>query len=286
MSDQAHDRTQPRYRRVVLDLPPRAADRRVLRMAAELARFLDVELHAVFVEDPALATLADFPFARELRLPGHDWQPMTGERLADEMRHAAGKARRDLDAMRAALGVRGEMEVRRGDPASVVASICVDTDIVVVATPSGPADRMMGNHARRSTAAHRSAASVMLLPAIATDGHGPIVALVQGAADESLLVAARIAGRAGEDLVLLVPRDAMADVTRRAGELIDPATRLRVRELRGRGAINIRAALAGLDPRLLVLTRGAVTPDEDRTIGTVADASLVPILVLEPPPAR
>ena len=245
----------PRYRRVVLDLPPREADRNLLQAAVELARLLDAELHAVFVQDQALAALADFPFARELRLPTHDWQPMTGARLADDWRAAIGKARRDLDSMRAARGVRGETEIQQGDPASLIATICTASDIVVVAAPAQAADRVTGVHTQRSLAAYHCMASVLMLPSARMPGQGAI-AVLAGDQGASRAVAAQIAARAGAKLVELLPT--------------------------GRNGADILAALRGVPARLLVVTRGAVLPDADATLQAIAEGGAVPVLVLEP----
>lgn len=245
----------PRYRRVLLDLPPREADRNVLQAAAEMARLLDAELHAVFVEDPALAILADLPFARELRLPTHDWQPMTGARLAQEMRAAIGKARRDLAAMRAAAGVRGDTEVQQGDPASLIATICTASDIVVVASPARAVERAMGVHTQRSLAAYHCTASVLMLPPTRMSHQGAI-AVLAGDRAESRAVAMEIAARAGATVVELAPA--------------------------GQRAADILAALHAVPARLLVLTRGAVLPDADGTLQAIAEAGAVPVLALEP----
>lgn len=272
------DTSPTRYRRVVLDLPPRETDRRVLQAAAELARFLDAELHAVFVDDPALTALADLPFARELRLPTHEWVPVTGTRLADEMRLAVSRARRDLDALRAATGVRGETEIHMGDPASLLATICVATDIVVVPALGQPVERAVGLHARRSLAVYHCVASVMVLPSSLPAWHGPVAVAVMAEDDDSLAVAARIAARAGEELVVLAPADIQAAVGARVG------AQVRTRTLAGRSVADILMALHGLSARLLVLARGAALPDADSTLRDIAEHGSLPVLALEPPP--
>jgi hypothetical protein len=51
-----------------------------LRAAAELAAVLEVDLHRPFVDDEALLALAEPPFAHELGLPSHEWQPVEAGR--------------------------------------------------------------------------------------------------------------------------------------------------------------------------------------------------------------
>ena len=264
-----------RYRRVVLDLAPRGADRRVLQAAAELARLLDAELHAVFVEDAALAALVDNPFARELRLPTHEWQSVTGAAMAEDVRLAVAGAQREVEAVRAALGLRGDTETRRGDPASLVASLCLQTDIVVLAPPALAAERALGPHARRSLALYRCAASVMLVPQMRSVRHGPVTVVAAKADDPALELAARIAARAGEELLVLAPAVVLEELARRSPEMHG-------RALAGQGGVDIHKALRGVSARLLVMMRGTVLPDADATLLALADENAVPVLALEP----
>ncbi len=275
----------PRYRRVVLDLPPRQADRQVLQAAAELARLLDAELHAVFVEDPALAALAEIPFARELRLPTHDWQPLHHETLANEMRLAFDKARQDIAALRVAMGVRGETQMLRGDPGSLLASLCVDSDIVVLAPPSQPSEHVLRQHAHRHRATRRSAASVMALPPRRTLESGPVAVVLRDVGDDALTVAARIAARAGQELLILAPSSVLDAALARARTLQGAGTRVRGKLLSHPTPDSIAAILRRQAVRLCVLTRPELAPDEDATLQTLARESQVPILALEPPAA-
>jgi hypothetical protein len=65
----------------------------------------------LFVEDEALLALAERPFARELRLPSHEWQPVEAGHIAAELRHAAADARRLLHEVAATRGVSNAFEV-------------------------------------------------------------------------------------------------------------------------------------------------------------------------------
>ena len=72
------------YRRAVLGMGIGNIDRDMLREAAEFARLLELDMLGVFIEDPSLIELAALPFARELRLPGHDWQALEPQRVGSE----------------------------------------------------------------------------------------------------------------------------------------------------------------------------------------------------------
>jgi hypothetical protein len=273
-----------RYRRVIVDLPVSAADRRALRAAAELARGLDAELRAMFVEEEGLLSLARMPFAREFRLPGHGWQPIAGEQIAADMRQAAQAARRMLEEVARAAGISGALEVHRGEAGALIETVCVETDVVVVLEPARPAERAVQGYVRRRLAAYRCAAAMMLLPPELPEERHGVVALAE---DGGVLpVAARIAARLNENLTVLTrdgPEPARIALAAQAQGM--RSAQVRVRRLAGTGGVaDIVAALAGGSPRLAVLSRGTLRPEGEETVSELARALRAPVLVLEPPP--
>src|SRR4051812_10134819 len=119
-----------------------AAERATIRAAAELAQFLGLALHGVFLEEQALPELAGLPFIREFRLETGAWQRLDRARLADEQQAAASEARRLLDEAAGALGVAGLFDVVTGDPALFIAATSQAGDVIVVAQPRLPAERL------------------------------------------------------------------------------------------------------------------------------------------------
>ncbi len=109
---QSADPPDRRRRRVLLDLCHIGADRQGIDAGAELAGLLGLDLIGVFVEDEGVICLAGMPFARELRLPTHEWSPMAAERMAEEFGEAAGRVRRML-AERSASLPQGSGPARR-----------------------------------------------------------------------------------------------------------------------------------------------------------------------------
>jgi hypothetical protein len=251
-----------------------------IRVAAELARLLDLELTGVFVEDAAVFGLSEYPFARELRLPGHEWHRLEPGRIAAEVREAAATARRLLDAHSAPLGVHSLFEVVRGDPAGAVAALSGTGDIVVVVEPGMPADRLARAFPRAWQSALRSAAAVLLVPPRITRLHGPVVVVVTRAADPGLAIAAAIAAAAGEPLKLLLPRDDALKATALAGARAAglPAGRIHTHRLQALTPEAVINALGTTQERLLVLTRAAdALPD-----AAASDLARVrPVLVVE-----
>ena len=125
---------------------------------------LGLALHGVFLEDEALTELAELPFIREFRLATGAWQRLDRRRLAEEQRAAAAEARRLLDEAAARAGRRAAVRDHRRRSGTVHRRYSQAGDIIVVAQPRLPAERLVHATARWLEAAHACAASVMLVP--------------------------------------------------------------------------------------------------------------------------
>ena len=275
---------EPRLHRVILHLRHGAAERAIIRAAAELAQMLGVTLHGVFLEDEALPELASLPFIREFRLGTGVWQKLDRQRLAAEQRAAAAEARRMLDEAAAALGVTQLFQIISGDPALFVAATSQAGDIIVVAQPRLPAERLVHATARWLEAAHDCAASVMLVPQVVSRRTGPVATVVCAESDPALGIAARIAFAAGESLLLLIwgtPALAKAAVEQaRAAGL--PPRRIVTRTVQGVSPEEVLQGLGISTERLVVLARGACGTDDAAVSSHIAAARGVPVLVVEP----
>jgi len=283
MSDQARSA----YRRLILDLCHGTSDAESMRAAVEFARLLGLDLHCLFIEDEAVLALAELPFAREIRLPTHDWSPIDVSTIEAELRQAANQTRRLLDKIIEGIGISSEFEVLRGDPAACIAALCRSGDIVVIAEPGPPVGRTSYSVMRLQAAAHESAASVLLLPTRLRPRRGPVVAVLADAADVSLDVGCRIATAAEEDLVILLP-EPLAAAADRAGEraraLGLPRERVTVRPVPGAQADDVLRALSGVRERLIVMTRASSAASDAAGASRIAAARGVPVLLLEAEP--
>jgi hypothetical protein len=273
----------PRQHRVILHLHQGAAGRAIVRAAAELAQMLGIALHGVFVQDEALSELAGLPFIREFRLGTGAWQRLDRHRLAEEQRSAAAEARRLLDEAAAALGVTQLFEIIGGDPALFIATSSQAGDIIVVAQPRLPAERLVHATARWLEAAHACAASVMLVPQVTVRRAGPVAAVVCAESDPAVGIAARIAAAAGEPLLLLVwgssELASTATETARAAGL--PQHRVTTRRIRGVTPEDVVQGLGTSGERLVVLARGVCGADDAAVSAHIAASRGVPVLVAE-----
>jgi len=270
------------FRRLVLAVGHGDASTETMREVAELARLLGLDLHCVLVEDEALFTLTALPFARELRLPNHEWRPIETTRLADEYAGMARELRRTL----AQLGVAHALEVLRGDPAASIGTLCQASDIIVLADAgTGRRPRLLPVD-RLQEAARRSAASVLLLPARPPTRATPVAAMLADSADRSLEVAARIAASTGAALLVVLAgaaAGAAETVRATAASLGVPARLLEIREAPGRDLAGLLHALGRTHERLIVLDHAAWPMAGDGIASRLAAARGVPVLVIEAP---
>jgi len=275
------------HRRLIVELCHGEANPRMLRAVAEFASLLELDLHGLFIEDEALLALAELPFAREIRLPTHEWQKVETGRIAAELRRAAQDAQRLLHEVAAALGVPNAFEVRRGDPAETMAAIASARDVIVVAAQAAPGAGLAPAASRLHAAAHGSAASLLLLPGRLTLRQGAVVALLTDAGDPSLVPAARAAVTTGGHLLALLPNDdaALADrVVQRAVSLGVPRPHIATRSLGGLHAEDVLHALGHVRERFVVLTRDASAAGELAAASRIAADRGVPVLLVEPQP--
>jgi hypothetical protein len=83
------------FRRIVLGLPYGRAGQKGMRLAADIARHLRLELFGLFVEEESLLGLAKLPFAREFQPLGGDWRPLDVNQLSLDLQIAASNAQRE-----------------------------------------------------------------------------------------------------------------------------------------------------------------------------------------------
>jgi len=273
------------HRRLIVELCHGGADQRTLSVVAEFASVLELDLHGLFIEDEALLALAELPFAREIRLPTHEWRKLETGRIAGELQRAAQDAHRLLHAVADALGVPDAFEVRRGDPAETIAEMASRSDVIVVAAQAAAGGGLAPAASRLRAAAHGSAASLLLLPGRLVRRAGVVVALLTDAGDPSLVPAARAAANTGGRLLALLPDGdpAMADrVVQRALTLGVQRSHVATRSLGGLHAEDVLHALGHVRERFVVLTRDASAAGELAGAARIAADRGVPVLLVEP----
>ncbi len=206
MLSRGNEPVLPLFRRMILGLHPGAIDQDAVELVAEIANLLGVVLQGVFIEDEAVSAIGSFAPAREFQLIQHDWRPIEMARLTEDMRLAASSAKRLLEEISQRLGITSLFEVIRGDPGSMVLRMAQPSDILVVAAPKNPHDRLSASYSEAVFLRERSV-SAILLPRQRKPRKGPIIALVKTPEDRGLTVAAAIAGAAKERLLVVAQSD-------------------------------------------------------------------------------
>ncbi len=265
--------------RLLLGLWHATMDASAMQAAAELARLLSLDLYALFVEDEALLTMAALPFAREIRLATGTWSKLSTEDIEAQMHVAALRAQRLVDEAARATGIASAFEIVRGDPATSIATVCRESDILVVAAHAARGIPNAGPTLPRE-AAEASARTILLLPERPARRHGGIVAIPADASDPALDTAIALAEATGEDLIVLLAAGAGPDAARdtaaraRGGGLA--AQRITTRAVRGKAADDWLDAMAGLRERLIVIGGGSPLAD---AAPRLAAARRVPVLL-------
>ena len=267
---------QPEFRRIVLGLPYNRPSHG-MRLAAEMARLLQLDLFGLFVEDESLLGLAALPFVREFQLLGGGWRPLDIDRLSRDLEIAAKNAERAFTEAAKTLRTTCQFEVVRGSMAETIASISRAGDIVLIAEPVNAAESATPQFFATLDAAFHSAAAVLLVPRRIARQSGAIVAIATDPDDPSIQAASAIAAAAKEELIVIETSAGKKRISE--SDLAVGAKIIRLPAAQGgpADAPVIASALQQVRERLVVMTRG------DHSIPIViASMRHVPILIVEP----
>jgi hypothetical protein len=266
------------FKRIVLGLPYKRPGHG-MRLAAEVARLLQLDLLGFFVEEESLIGLATLPFIREFGLPGGGWRRLDIDQLSRDLQIAARNAEKDFAEAAKSVQTMCHFEVVRGSMAATIESISGPGDIVLLMEPTSLAEFATPQFISTLDAAFRSSAAVLLVPARVARHSGAIVAIADEPNDPSIEAARVVATAAKEDLTII-------ELFKAAGKIRDPEIHLHAdsradqlpdaqRSLADASAIAY--ALGPLHERLLVMTR------RDNSVPLLlASMRQVPVLIIEP----
>ncbi|MEJ8571954.1 hypothetical protein [Microbaculum marinum] len=282
--------TRIAFKRVLVGFQQSAPDRAAVRLAAELAGLLRVDLCCMCIEDPGLSGLAAYPGRREFRVLGRHWSPLDSDQLSREIDLHARAVRRLFDEAARRAGVQGRFETVRAAVGEALRSLPTSGDIVIISEPQSPSERVLAPFPQLVRAAFQSKATVFYIPRRIVRRSGPVVAVATSRDDASIAVATAVAASAGESVVVLevtdgadgapaAPRGEGAGVS--AGEV--PTGRLRVARRALSDIASLSAALRGLDERMVVLGRSVFRADDVAMPSAFAALRGVPVLLVGEP---
>ena len=267
------------FRRMVVGLPQSTASNAAVEAAADLAEFLQIELHATFVADPTLLELAGSQSVRELRTLGQGWQSIDLAQITRDIDHAAISARRGFTESVKSRAIKTSFVVVTD--AEAIAALVHADDIVAIIEPRHPAETITRQFTGLVDAALNSAAAVLTIPRRIVRTTGPILAVAAAAEDPSIGVALRIAAASKERLIVMTL----------PGVPLSPLVASNAK----RGGVHVEHIVAGapwsngsllappMRERLRVVTRTKQFADARRLFSTLHG---VPLLVIEPDQAE
>ena len=166
-----------RFRRVLLGVHQNVPDSAALGFAAGFAESLHLEMLAMIVEEPRITNLAGLPHIREFRMLDAKWQPLDISRMAKEFDSATEAARRLLTFAAASHRISCAVEVVRAGSHQAVRTFSQSTDIIILAEPKSPIDRIVGSFPEFSSAALQSEAAILYAPRSIRRHRGSVVAI-------------------------------------------------------------------------------------------------------------
>lgn len=120
------------FRRILVALDASRSSEAALEAAATLARDLQAELHAMFIEDSDLLRLAGLPFAREIGLVSSGSRALDESGMQRAFRAQARRAQRALESVSRRYSIRWTFEVTQGQVLPGVLAGAERVDIVAL----------------------------------------------------------------------------------------------------------------------------------------------------------
>lgn len=252
-------------RRILLALDSSSPRPEMLAEAARLARRLNAELNALFIEDVNLLNLAELPFARHTNLFSRVAEPVDRAAMESRLRVQAARMRQAVETAALQAGLRWTFRTVRGRIVEEVIAAAADQDLLLVGWTRRAMDpsyvagvRWHRREAGASSTARRIAVGSKRPVLVLRDGDilgRPVAVVFDGGpgAQRALQVAAALAATARARLVVLLAGDvALAELA--AAILQDgPATEAEYRALRSTDAATVCAARAATGSGIVVL---------------------------------
>lgn len=266
------------FKRVVVGLPQSMADQAAVKVAADFAEFLNIELLATFIVDASLHALAGFPAARELRILELSWQAIDAAQISRDIDRATGLARQRFTEAVATRAIKTGFDIVTGAQA-MVSRIRAD-DIVAIVEPSHPGERITRQFTGLLDAALESAAAVLILPRRIARMAGPVMAIAAGPDDATISVALELAAALKEDLIVVTKFGVFlpSETVSAANALGVRVEQVIVSHLFAHETAWLTSASSGKE-RLRVITRDRV-PRDAAQLFTMLQG--VPLLVIAP----
>lgn len=209
-------------RRILVALDASTHSLAALEAAADLAASLHAELIGLFVEDENLLHFAGLPFAHEVRSPSATSQPMSSEKMEQQLRLQAAQARRALEAAAVRVDVKWSFQIVRGQVTASVLAAALDADLLAM----GRVSRPLSSHSRLGSTARAASAKTehsVLFMQQGRDLNYPVLVTYDGTppARQALVTAVKMAQASGDDLSVLLLHETREEAETTKEEISD-----------------------------------------------------------------
>lgn len=220
----SEDRAAERVERILVAMDASPHSVAALQAAAELAAWMQAEVHGIFVEDINLLHLCGLPFSCEVGSFTASVRQLDNRSLERHFRSVAHQLRRAMETTAGRAHVRWSFEVARGGVANELLAAAEAATLLSLGRAGRRRVKSLGSTARLVVS--RTSRPVLVL---GEDGHlrFPLIVLYTGtaAADRGLQLATRMAARTAKSIFLLLMPDTAAgqsvdEVRRRAAVLL------------------------------------------------------------------
>ncbi len=274
----------PQFRRLILGLTVGHVDQGLLEASAEFASLLGGSIHGVFIDDENLRDLSSYFRLREFDLLRRQWRPLEPTKVVQEVQLLVRVAKRRLDKISARWGIKGFLEVLRGEDFEEVLRRARSSDIVVLSASKGSTESLWSLVPQIGAAFPHDRLTTLFLPKQMVRHEGPVVALASARGDAGLRVAAAIAQATKERLIIAVPaadfgQESARDAAQTTGL---SANRIELVPLPRTETHNFLAAIGDVAERIVIL------PSVDHGNNERIDPSLIsstrstPVLLVDP----
>lgn len=192
-------------RRILVAMDASQGSLSALETATVLAELAHAELEGLFIEDADLLALANLPFSREVRLTGGAVRALDLDVLERDLRMQALAARRAMQRAASSRRLRWTFRSVRGSVISELATAAREVDILCIGR-RGQSPLRTARFGNMVRAALGCAAMILVAGTAGVALAGPVAVVVgpSGITDSALRLAAEVAGKTGQPLLIYV----------------------------------------------------------------------------------
>ncbi len=275
---------QVRQQRIIVGMRSTSEVDRAMAAAAVLASVVEAEIVGLFVQEPSMLQLAEFPFARVLDFNSPSPRKVSPTLMQDAIARTAAVCKRALSAHASKARVNWSFSSEKGEFSARLKTLAGSGDFVVLPGQThGFGTRNLIEDVR---ALPESVAGVVVAALHrSAQGAGPVVAIDDGdeAGSQTVVLAARMAAISGQPLHLFVISGSQAEAARieaRAAAMTGPGQTVLMHRYTQGSPQSLAAGLSHLSPSFVVGDLNGEPFGDDSSAIALFRAARAPVLLL------